>query len=209
MFTNRKQAALLLAQALEKYRNEDVIVLGIPRGGIETAYYVAKQLDAELSFIIVRKLGYPENPEYAFGAMAEDGSIYYSRKIGLSQEMIDSIEDQQQVEIERRKRILREVQVFPEINNKAVIIVDDGIATGATIFAAIKMCKRKGAAKIIVAAPVCTQSTVTELMQEADDVIVLKRPAQFFAVAQFYDSFRDLNDQEVVNFLKKWEKRTA
>lgn len=211
MFTNRKQAALLLAQALEKYRNENVIVLGIPRGGIETAYYVAQQLNAELSFLIVRKLGYPENPEYAFGAMAEDGTVYYNNahKIGLSQEMIDNIEEQKLYEIECRKRILREVQVFPDIKNKTVIIVDDGIATGATIFAAIKMCKSKGAAKIIVAAPVCTVGTKNELLQEADDVVILNNPEKFYAVAQFYDSFRDLNDQETLDFLKKCEKRTV
>ncbi|AEV98626.1 phosphoribosyltransferase [Niastella koreensis] len=209
MFTNRKQAALLLAKALEAYRNKNVIVLGIPRGGVETAYYVARQLDAEFSFIIVRKLSYPGNPEYAFGAMAEDGTVYHNPKIDLSQEMIDAIEDQQLAEIERRKRILREVQVIPELNNRNIVIVDDGIATGATIFAAIRMCKKIGAAKIVVATPVCTVDTKNELLQEADDVVVLKLPEKFFAVAQYYDSFRDLNDQETLGFLKKWEKRTV
>lgn len=211
MFTNRKQAALLLAQALEKYRNEQVIVIGIPRGGIETAYHVARQLKAELSFLIVRKLSHPRNPEYAFGAMAEDGTVYYNtdHKIKLSQEMIDDIEEQQLKEINRRKRIFREVQVFPEIKDRTVIITDDGIATGATIFAAIRLCKKRGAKKIIVAAPVCAKSSKSELLQEADEVVILKEPEQFFAVSQFYESFPGLSEQEAMDFLKKWEKRTV
>lgn len=211
MFTNRKQAALLLAQALEKYRDENVIVLGIARGGIETAYYVARQLNAELSFLIVQKLSHPQNLEYALGAMAEDGTVYYNpdKEIKVSLEMLDNIEEQQQREIEHRKHLFRKVQVFPEIKNRTVIIVDDGIATGATIFAAIRMCKQKGAAKIVVAAPVCAKSTESKLMNEADEVIILKNPGQFFAVGQFYDSFRDLSDQEAMEFLKKWEKRAV
>jgi predicted phosphoribosyltransferase len=211
MFTNRKQAALQLAQALEKHSNKNVIVLGIPRGGIETAYYVARELNAELSFLIVRKLSYPANPEYAFGAMAEDGTVYYNtgHKINLSQEMIDEVEDQQLREIERRKRFYRQVQVFPDIKGRNVIITDDGIATGATIFAAIRMCKRKGAAKIIVAAPVCAKRTENELLKEVDEVVILNNPEQFYAVSQFYESFRDLSDQEALDFLKQWEKRTV
>lgn len=211
MFTNRKQAALQLANALEEYTNKNVIVLGIARGGIETAYYVARQLNAELSFLIVRKLSHLQNPEYALGAMAEDGTVYYNHDpvTNVSQEMLDNIEEQQQMEIERRKHILRKVQVFPDIKNRTVIIVDDGIATGATIFAAIRMCRRKGAAKIVVAAPVCAKSTESELIKEADDVIILTTPDDFFAVAQFYESFRDLSDQETIDFLKKWDRRAV
>ncbi|AEV98228.1 phosphoribosyltransferase [Niastella koreensis] len=211
MFTNRKQAALQLAKALEKYSNQNVLVLGIARGGIETAYYIARQLNAELSFLIVRKLSHLQNPEYALGAMAEDGTVYYNpgHKTKISQEMLDNIEEQQQQEIERRKQVFRKVQVLPEINNRTIIIADDGIATGATIFAAIKMCKQKGAAKIIVAAPVCAKSTANELIKEADEVIMLTTPDQFMAVAQFYESFRDLSDQETLDFLKRWEKRAV
>jgi predicted phosphoribosyltransferase len=211
MFTNRKQAALQLAKALEKYSNQNVLVLGIARGGIETAYYVARQLNAELSFLIVRKLSHLQNPEYALGAIAEDGTVYYNpgHKTNISQEMLDDIEEQQQIEIERRKQIFRKVKVLPQINNRTIIIADDGIATGATIFAAIRMCKQKGAVKIIVAAPVCAKSTANELMKEADEVIILATPDQFIAVAQFYESFRDLSDQETLDFLKKWEKRAV
>lgn len=211
MFTNRRQAALVLAKALGKYKDENAIVIGIPRGGIETAYYVAQQLNAELSFLIVRKLSYPNNPEFAFGAMAEDGTVYFNpyHTIKISQEMIDNIEEEQLMEIERRKRILREVQVFPDIKDRLVIVVDDGIATGATIFAAIKMCKKRGAAKIIVAAPVSSKRIESDLLQEADDVVILIKPEKFYSVSQVYESFQDLADEEVIDYLRKWESKTV
>lgn len=211
MFTDRRQAALFLARALEKYKGENVVVLGIPRGGIETAYYVARQLNAELSYLIVRKLSYPRDPEFAFGAIAEDGTVYYNpyHKIQISQEMMDTIEEEQLMEIERRKRIFREVQAFPDIKNKTVIIVDDGIATGATIFAAIKLCKKRGAAKVVVAAPVSADRTESDLSEEADDVVILVKPERFYSVSQVYESFGNITDEDALDFLKKWEKKTV
>lgn len=211
MFYNRKDAALSLAQALEKYRNKNAIIIGLLRGGVEIAYYVAQELDAELSFVIVRKLGYPGNPEYGIGAMAEDGTVYNnpSSTLMLSQEMIDFIEDQQLEEIERRKKLYREVQAFPDIRGKTVIIVDDGIATGATILVAIEMCKKRGPAKIVVAAPVSTKRTEGMLRQEVDDVVILETPEQFFSVSQVYELFPELTDAEALAFLKKWERKTT
>jgi predicted phosphoribosyltransferase len=207
MFTDRKQAALALAGALEKYRGNNVVIAGIPRGGIETAYYVARHLDAALSFIIARKLSYPGDTEYALGAMAEDGTVYCNpnAKYKISQEMIDEIEDEQQKEIERRKLIYRAIQVFPHLKDKIVIIVDDGIATGATISAVIKMCKKREAGKIVVAAPVAAKITIKRLLNEADEVVILEQPRKFYAVSQFYASFRNLTDQEALAFLNKWE----
>lgn len=210
MFADRKEAALLLAKALEKYKGEKVIVLGIPRGGAETAYYVAHFLNAELSLLIVRKLGHPRDPEYAFGAMAEDGTVYYNplANIELSQEAIDTVEEQQQQEIERRKQILRR-SPLPDIKNKTVIIVDDGIATGATIFAAIKMCKKKEAGKIVVAAPVASESIEKELSKEADEVVILDTPVFFHAVSQVYESFCNLTDQQALAFMERWENEKS
>ncbi|OQP63845.1 phosphoribosyltransferase [Niastella vici] len=208
MFADRKEAALLLANALEKYKGEKVIVLGIPRGGAETAYYAAHFLNAEFSLLIVRKLGHPRDPEYAFGAMAEDGTVYYNpfAEIELSQEAIDTVEEQQQKEIERRKQIFRKGQPLPEIKNKTVIIVDDGIATGATIIAAIKMCQKKEAGKIVVAAPVASERIEKELLKEADEVVILETPAFFHAVSQAYESFCNLTDQQALAFMERWEK---
>ncbi|HSN09517.1 MAG TPA: phosphoribosyltransferase family protein, partial [Hanamia sp.] len=149
MFTDRKDAALKLAKALEKYKNKNAVVLGIPRGGAETAYYVALHLNAEFSLLVSRKLGHPANPEYAFGAIAEDGSIYLNPSSSgqLSDETIQEVVDEQKKEITRRITILRKGKPLPELKGRTVILVDDGIATGATIFAAIEMCKKRKAGK--------------------------------------------------------------
>ncbi|HVU97102.1 MAG TPA: phosphoribosyltransferase family protein [Puia sp.] len=208
MFSDRKEAAKELAKALEKYKNKKVIVLGIPRGGAETAYYVAKYLEAELSLLISRKLGHPGEPEFAFGALAEDGSIYLNKNADseVSREMIDEETNHQTKEIQRRIKVLRKGKPLPDINGKTVILVDDGIATGATVFAAIKMCRRQGAEKIVVAAPVCSAGKEKEILKEADEAFILEKPPSFFAVSQAYASFYNLTDEQAVAFMEKWEK---
>jgi predicted phosphoribosyltransferase len=123
--------------------------------------------------------------------------------------MLDTIEEEQLKEIERRRRIFREVQVFPDIKNKTVIIVDDGIATGSTIFAAIKLCKKRGAEKIIVAAPVSSNETESDLLEEADEVVILVKPERFYSVSQVYESFENITDEDALDYLKKWEKKTV
>jgi putative phosphoribosyl transferase len=209
MFANREDAALQLGLALANYRNKGVIVLGIPRGGAETAYYVARQLQAvQFSLLIVRKLGHPQNPEFALGAIAEDGTIYYTpgASTRISRQTMNEIEAFERKEIERRKRTLRMNRPLPDISSRIVIIVDDGIATGATIFAAIHMCRNKGAGKIIVASPVAALDKVYELEQIADEVVVLLTPPQYYAVSQVYDSFYNLTDDEALEFIEKWER---
>jgi putative phosphoribosyl transferase len=208
MFKNRKDAALQLAKALEKYRNTGAIVLGIPRGGAETAYYVAEYLNADFSLLISRKLGHPDNPEYAIGAIAEDGSIYLNESAlyELSQDTIDTLAEQQEKEIKRRINILRNGEPLPAIQDKTVILVDDGIATGATLYAAINMCKKQGAGKIVVAAPVSGRNKKIELMKEVDEVVILSTPGFYHAVSQAYESFYNLTDEEALNFMEKWKK---
>lgn len=208
MFEDRQDAALQLAKALEKYKGKKVVVVGIPRGGVETAYYVARELDAELSVLICRKLGFPGNPEYAFGALAEDGTIHFNTAASgmLSQEHIDEIVEQQKKEIGRRIQTLRKGKPLPDIKGKTVIIADDGIATGSTIFAAIKMCKNQGAGKIVVAAPVSSTSTAVALGKIADEVVILEKPDFYHAVSQAYYSFGNLTDREALGFLERWEK---
>ncbi|SRR6266496_679109 len=208
MFKDRKDAALQLAEALEKYKGKGAIVLGIPRGGAETAFYVAKELDADFSLLISRKLGHPENPEYALGAIAEDGTIYLNElsQAEASQETIDVAAHEQKKEIERRIKILRKGEPLPEIKNETVIIVDDGIATGATIFAAIKMCKKKGAAKIVVAAPVSGDDAKKTLGKEADEVVILETPVFYYAVSQGYQSFYNLSDDDALEFMERWKR---
>jgi predicted phosphoribosyltransferase len=208
MFTDRKDAAVQLAKALEKYKDKNAVVLGIPRGGAETAFYVALHLHAELSLLISRKLGHPENPEYAFGAIAEDGSIYLNPSSSgqLSAETIQEVVNEQKKEITRRVTILRQGKPLPELKGRTVILVDDGIATGATIFAAIEMCKKRNAEKIIVAAPVSGYEMEEELAEKADEVVILEKPGDYFAVSQAYLSFYNLSDENALKFMQRWEK---
>lgn len=208
MFRDRKDAALQLATALEKYRGTNALVLGIPRGGAETAYYVARHLHAEFSLIISRKLGHPYNPEYAVGAIAEDGTVYLNpeTKGELSKETIDELAAQQKKEIERRIAILRNGAPLPELKDRTVILVDDGIATGATLYAAIHMCKNTGAARIVVAAPVSGKDKKRELLQEVDEVVILQTPSLYHAVSQVYEQFYNLTDEEAKDFMERWKK---
>jgi putative phosphoribosyl transferase len=211
MFTNRKDAALQLAKALEKYRNKNVVVLGIPRGGAETGYYVARNLNAEFSLLVSRKLGHPDNPEYAFGAIAEDGSVYlspYARQ-EVTDETIREAVEAQKLEILRRIKVLRKGKPLPELKNRVVILVDDGIATGATIFAAIEMCKKMNAGKIVVAAPVSGEEMEDVLAKKIDDVVILENPFGFHAVSQVYESFFNLSDAEALGFMERWESEQA
>lgn len=208
MFTDRRDAALQLAAKLEKYREQSVIVLGIPRGGIEIAYYISRQLKATMSVIIVRKLGYPRNPEYAFGAMAEDGSIYYTpdHRMQISQETMDKVEDAQQKEILRRIQVFRKGLPLPDLKDKIVLLADDGIATGATVMAAINLCKNQGAVRVIVAAPVAPADKIREIeMEGAETVILLKLPF-LHSVSESYNQFQDLSDKEALYFLEKRAK---
>ncbi|MGC1241915.1 MAG: phosphoribosyltransferase family protein [Chryseosolibacter sp.] len=208
MFRNRKDAGEQLGRALEQYRNQDVLVLGIPRGGAETAYYVAKYLNADLSLVITRKMGYPFNPEAAFGAVAEDGSIYISEaaKNELSTEEINAVLQQQKQEIERRIQTLRRGKPLPPMKGRTVIITDDGIATGATLFATIALCKKNEVAKIVVASPIAGKRMETILRSKVDDFVILEIPPFYSAVSQGYEDFYNLTDEEALAFMDKWER---
>jgi predicted phosphoribosyltransferase len=208
MFYDRTDAALQLAKALEKYKNKDAVVLGIPRGGAVTGYYVAMHLNATFSLLVSRKLASPYNPEFAIGAIAEDGTIHLNRFATqeITQEELDIAVEQQKKEIKRRVNILRKGSPLPPIKNKIVLIVDDGIATGATIFAAIKMCRKMEAAKIIVAAPVSGDRIVKDLEEEADEVVILETPDFYHAVSQAYELFGQVSDEEAVELVEKWKK---
>lgn len=211
MFVDRKDAAMQLARALEKYKGKGVIVLGIPRGGAETGYYVARHLGAEFSLLISRKLGHPFNPEYAFGAIAEDGSIYLNpdAERGINEDQKNEVIAEQKEEIKRRIEKLRGGRPLPELKGKTVILVDDGIATGATLFASIKLCKSKGAGRIIVAAPVSGSEKEKEIQALVDEVVILEKPEVYFAVSQGYQNFYNLTDEQALEFMEKWEKEKA
>lgn len=207
MFYDRKAAALELAKALEKYRNRDVVVLGIPRGGVVMGYHVALSLQAEFSLLVARKLGHPLNPEYAIGAIAEDGTVYLtpSAHDEVSSGEISAAIAVEKKEMERRLHVLRNDDPLPVLKNRVVILVDDGIATGATIMAAIKMCRNKEAAKIVVAAPVSGTDLVAQLQKEVDEIIILKILEPFHSVSQVYLTFPQIEDEEAIALLENWK----
>ena len=211
MFRDRKDGGKQLAKVLEKYQHQNVLVLGIPRGGVETAYYVARHLHAEFSFIVSRKLGYPHNAEAAFGALAEDDSyfIFKEAERELTPEVIQSVVYNVRQEIKRRVEVLRGGKNLPKIKGRTVILVDDRIATGATLFAAINLCKNKKASKIIVAAPIAGGDIKDELKTMVDEVVVLLTPEFYHAVSQGYQTFHDLDDDAVLEIMNQWkvEKR--
>lgn len=208
MFTDRQDAALQLATALGKYRGSNPVVLGIPRGGAETAYYVALGLEGEFSLLVSRKLGHPGNPEYAFGAIAEDGTVYLrpNAVAELTGEVIQQVSDAQKKEIERRVQSLRKGKPLPGLKGKTVILVDDGIATGATLLAAIEMCKKQQPSKLVVAAPVSGAEMEAKLKQLVDEVVILEVPDHYYAVSQAYENFYNLSDAEVLNFMDQWQR---
>jgi putative phosphoribosyl transferase len=209
MFEDRKDAGRKLAGALSKYRRQDVLVLGIPRGGVEIAYEVADHLDADMSMLVTRKLPLPVNPEAGFGAIAEDGSTYIQKDAHgwLSENDMQRIIKEQEKEVERRIRVLREGESLPSIKDRTVILVDDGLAMGSTMRASIKMCKNMKAKKIIAGVPVSGDRTAREIEEMVDELVVLEMPPYFRAVAQIYLNWHDVSDEEVRSIIRKWKKK--
>ncbi|KXA94231.1 phosphoribosyltransferase [candidate division MSBL1 archaeon SCGC-AAA259E19] len=207
MFKDRKDAGEKLAHALEKYKGKDVLVLAIPRGGVEVGYRVAKHLDANFSLLVTRKLPLPDNPEAGFGAITEDGSkVILERAAGrLTDRVIDEIVEKQEEEIDRRIKRLREGPL-PEIEGETVVLVDDGMAMGSTMRASIKLCKNKNAERIVVAVPVSSEEVARKVGEIADEVVVLEKPEFFRAVAQVYEQWHDVSSEEALQIAEKREK---
>ena len=205
MFRDRKDAGQKLGRALEEYKNCDGLVLGIPRGGVEVGYYVAEHLEIPLSMVVVRKLPLPANPEAGFGAIAEDGSTYFVDRVagGVSSEVSQRIQSEQKLEVERRIEILREGEPLPEIRGRIVILVDDGIAMGSTMQAAVMLCRNKKAKKVVAASPVAGPSAALDLAMVVDQIVILEEPMFFHAVAQAYQNWYDVPDTEVVEIMQK------
>jgi len=205
MFKDRKDAGQKLAKALQIYKEEDPLVFAIPRGGVELGYEVSKVLDTDFSLLICRKLPFPFNTESGFGAMAEDGSLYINElaAASVSHKEIEQIIIQQSLEIKRRIQILRGGRPLPSIKGRSVILVDDGIAMGSTMHVAVELCRKEEAKRIIVAVPVASRQAIQKFSQIADEVVVLESPVNFYAVAQVYENWYDVSDEEVLDFLKR------
>jgi len=205
-FSNRIEAGRELAEKLDKYAGrEDVIVLGLPRGGVPVAYEVAKRLHVLLDVFIVRKLGVPGFEELAAGAIASGGVRVLNedvmRAIPYADEAIEAVTAKETAELERREQIYREGRPPPELRDRIVILVDDGLATGATMRAAVKALRERGVAKIVVAVPVAPPDTCHEVEQLADETICLSTPPFFQAVGQYYEDFSQTTDDEVRDLL--------
>jgi predicted phosphoribosyltransferase len=212
-FADRIEAGKLLASALKKFSFHNGIVLAIPRGGVVTGYEVAAALNVPLDIIIPRKIGAPDNPELAIGAMTEDGTIILDKNLvaylNVSEEYIKKESEKQKLEIERRLKLYRQDTPYPSLKNRDVILVDDGIATGSTMKAALASVRNKGAKSVTVAIPVGPPSTIEELRKQADRVVCLYTPEYFSAIGQFFEDFTQTSDEEVINLLKLSRQKRA
>lgn len=181
------------------------IVLAIPRGGVVVGFEVAHALNISLDLIIPRKIRAPDNPELAIGALTEDGTIILDdelvKYLQVSEEYIREESERQRLEIERRLKLYRRDAPYPSLKNREVVIVDDGIATGSTMKAAVASVRMRGAKTILVAVPVGPFSSIEELKREADNVICLYTPEPFYAIGQFYKDFTQTSDEEVRRLL--------
>lgn len=207
MFEDRREAGQKLGEALADYKHEKPVVLAIPRGGIEVGFWVAKSLQAPLSIVIVRKLPFPNDPESGFGAIAEDGSqfLFDPLTVWMDPDIIMTVIREQKQELERRTRVFRQVQSPPDIVDKLVILVDDGIAMGSTMQAAINYCRGKKAKKIVVAVPVAGSSNFKQFTDIVDDIVVLEQPPQFRCVAEVYRNWYDVGDDEAISILQNFK----
>jgi len=206
IFADRVEAGRMLASELLDYAQEDTIVLAIPRGGVVVGYEIAHKLIVPLDIIVPRKIGAPNNPELAIGAMTEDGTVILDEKLveylNVSEAYVREESRRQQLEIERRLKLYRGETPYPNLEDRSVIIVDDGVATGSTIKAALASVRKKGARFVVIAVPVGPPSTIRELEKEADRVLCLFTPEPFYAIGQFYRNFSQTTDEEVTRLLR-------
>jgi predicted phosphoribosyltransferase len=202
-FADRKDASERLANILVDLKDKNALLLGIPRGGVEIAYYLSLPLHLDWTVVISKKLPYPGREEYGIGAVSEEGFSFVNKdRVTLSDDIIKGIIEERKKEVERRVQLYRSGQPLPDMNGKIVVIVDDGIATGATIIPVIRMCRKKMAGKIIVAAPVSGKDYDKEL-KEADEIRVLFQPDNYSGVGQAYRNFEQLSDEKVLEFIKR------
>lgn len=208
IFRDRIEAGELLAKQLLSYKNnKDVIVLALPRGGVPVAFQVAKELHLPLDIFLVRKLGYPGQEELAMGAIASGGVIIYNENIirmgGISEKDIQSAIARESQVLQNREQLYRGDRPPLQVKDKIVILIDDGIATGATMRAAIAGLKKLNCKKIIVATPVAPPDTYETLLNEADEVVCLELPYPFYAIGGWYQDFSQTSDEEVISLLNQ------
>ena len=208
LFRDRVQAGQLLGEAVSKYANRhDVLVLGLPRGGIPVAFEVAKALNAPLDVFIVRKLGVRGYPELAMGAIATGGVRVLNEEVVKSLRIpdqdIEAVAEEEGRELKRRELAYRGHGASPEIRDRTVILIDDGVATGSTMRAAVHALRKQSPARLVVAVPTAAPSTYHHLSREVDEMVALMTPEDFHAVGQWYEDFSQTTDAEVSHLLEQ------
>ncbi|HEY3699529.1 MAG TPA: phosphoribosyltransferase family protein [Spongiibacteraceae bacterium] len=207
-FQNRSDAGKRLAEALTDYRDQQqLIVLALPRGGVPVAVEVAAALRAPLDLLLVRKLGVPNHEELAMGAISSNHSLVLNREIiaqlRISEATVASTRAHEERELLRRDRVYRDDRAPPEIRERTVILIDDGIATGATMRVAISVLRAQAAAKIVVATPVVPSDVARPLQQEVDEFVYLIKPEPFYGVGFWYEDYMQVSDEDVIAALNK------
>ena len=211
IYKDRKDAGLQLASRLTKYKDrEDVLVLALPRGGVVIGYEVAKALNCLLDIIIIRKIGFPGQSELAIGAVSETGAVVLNEDIistyTVSKEYIEEEISRQKKEILRRITLYRSGKGIPPLDGKIIILVDDGVATGATIKAAISTLKNEKILRLVAALPVSSKDAEEEIKKTVDEWVCPETPVDFAAVGNYYQDFTQVSDEEVVELLKQKTK---
>jgi putative phosphoribosyl transferase len=210
-FRNRNEAGQVLARHLQHYKDHsDLLVLALPRGGVPVAYEVARELNAPLDIFTVRKLGVPGHQELGMGAIATGGlRILHEgiiRELGISQRTIDMVSEAEAQELDRRERMYRGDRPTPRIENRTIIIVDDGLATGSSMKAAVRALRQQNPARLVVAVPTAPLETSEQLREIADEVICVVTPDPFFAVGGSYVDFKQVTDDEVRDLIQRGAK---
>jgi putative phosphoribosyl transferase len=207
-FRNRREAGQIVAKELTDYANQpDVLVLALPRGGVPVGFEVAQAIGAPLDVFVVRKLGVPGHEELAMGAIASGGVRVLNSSViesfGISEKELNAAAEEEGRELDRRERDYRKGRPSPEVRGRTVILVDDGIATGSTVRAAIGALRKLGAGKIVVATPTIARATADEMSAEVDELVAVTTPSDFAAVGQWYEDFSQTGDEEVRQLLEK------
>jgi predicted phosphoribosyltransferase len=204
MFPDRVAAGKRLAQALAAYQGKAVVVYALPRGGVVLGVEIARFLNSPLDLLVVRKIGHPVESEYAIGAVAEDGYVVANpdELAAVDKGWFDAAADAELKEAQRRRRVFLQGRKPVDAKGKIAIIVDDGLATGLTMLAAIHEIRKRGPGKVVVAVPVAASDTVSELRSLVDDVVVLHIPQWMGAIGAFYEKFDQVSDDEVVTLMK-------
>ncbi|APW97837.1 phosphoribosyltransferase [Halobiforma lacisalsi AJ5] len=205
-FDDRTDAGERLAAELERRGLEVEVVLGIPRGALPVARPVADALEADLDVVVARKMGAPNNPELALGAVASDGSVWYNDdlvdRLDVSETYLEEIREEEAENARKKADRYRDSEELPDLEDERVVVVDDGVATGATANACLRQVREAGAAFVALAVPVGSPRSIAELEDEADEVIALRTPENFRAVGQFYRDFGQVTDQEAIGYLE-------